>query len=259
MMATVLGARASQAQPAPSGPAGSGAAAPGPAPTVVGNTVVIPVPSASATVAGPSATVGAPPPMLMVPQPAGAASGQVPNGYMVLVPWTPPTATAPAAPTPVPEPVMTERSYAHKLVIADLSALGLFLLAAPTQSGELVGAGVGVYALGSPIMHLTEGNLAKGAASLGLRLGMPVGGFYVGAGGCLLVATSHHGSGLDDLFGCFLLGLVTGGAGLAGAVAIDYAILGKEKVPAAQPKGVSWAPTFKPSKDGMTLGMVGSW
>lgn len=74
--------------------------------------------------------------------------------------------------------------YRYRLVIADATALGLIISAAgaPGDSAPtaLALAGLGMYVLGAPAVHVANGQPLRGLASLGARVGFPVAGFAVG-------------------------------------------------------------------------------
>ncbi len=210
------------------------------------------VPSASLS------TPGAIPLGYMV-MPAGSGGLAAPPGYTLLVPWTPGPVSA--TPAPFAEPAVTTRTidYHWMTVVTDVSAAGLILMALPMQSGTPAGLGMGTYALGAPIVHWAHGNVGRGFASLGLRLGAPFAGGVVGAAvACHSSGSDHDVSGLGDGYRC-ASGIALGSLlGLGAGLVIDHGVLPSTKT-VAEPKAVSWSPTIAPSKEGMTLGMVGTW
>jgi hypothetical protein len=102
-------------------------------------------------------------------------------------------------------------------LILDGIALGLVVVGASGESGEVAVLGVGTYLLGPPIAHAAHGNGGRAWGSFGLRLGMPVGGALVGAG---------NKDSVEGLLAGFTLGYL-------GAVVIDAAALAWERPPAA--------------------------
>lgn len=160
---------------------------------------------------------------------------------------TPPVApAAPVAPAPTPAvfepppPDVTHepqprRWYGYQTLIVD-AASGLLVAAGSTgkEDGTLIALGVIGYGLGSPLVHSFHGHGGKFWGSFGLRLGMPLGLALMGTTAC------PH----DDA--CPLAGALIG---VAGAVAIDAAVIAREDAP---------RPTFviAPSVDSKHAGIV---
>lgn len=84
--------------------------------------------------------------------------------------------------------------------------------------------GLGAYVVGSPIVHAAHGRVGTAAASLGLRLGLPV------ASALTVYALSDRDTHCGD-FGCRseLYALLAGGVGMLAAAAIDDVVLAWEK------------------------------
>ncbi len=180
-----------------------------------------------------------------------APAGVVPPGYVAVAPRRP--EEAPRPPDPVPSPVAaTDRSYAWKLAIPDGVAAGLLSVGLVFNSAKPMLLGVPIYALGAPIVHLTEGNVGRGALSLGVRVGLPT----AAVAGTLAICPTRTYS---EAFGCALLAILTGGFGVGGAVVIDYVLMSNRPAPPTPPATARWSPTLVPGKDGVTLGMVGTW
>ena len=108
--------------------------------------------------------------------------------------------------------------YGWQTLTLDALSIGTVLA---TQGDATVGF-VG-YLAGPPIIHAIHGNVGKGAASVGLRLGLPV----VGGGIGLSFASCNGPYGWCRLeaFGLGFLG------GMGAAVAIDSAALAYERRP----------------------------
>ena len=114
------------------------------------------------------------------------------------------------------------RWYGWQTLISDGTSLLLVpLLGTRIASGETVAyVAVGGYLLGAPVVHLAHGRPGMAAASLGLRVVMPLAGALVGAG-------------LERCRGdlCGLGGALVGGAlGVISATVIDAAALTHETV-----------------------------
>jgi hypothetical protein len=94
------------------------------------------------------------------------------------------------APDPPPVPAALERSepqadrrtpderrwYGAQTLAMDGIALGLLVLGASSESGELIGLSGLTYLLGGPIVHAAHGRAGMSFASLGVRIGFPIGG-----------------------------------------------------------------------------------
>jgi hypothetical protein len=148
------------------------------------------------------------------------------------------------APRPVPvavaAPIQVEtRSqwYGWQTLSTDGAALGVLTLGGALVDndnsesgraviGSFVGLGAGAYVFGGPIVHAAHQNWGAAAASLGLRVGLPLMGILIGS------AVDSCGANNDS----DLCGAVGPGFGLllgiSAAIAIDAGALGYEQVPA---------------------------
>jgi hypothetical protein len=178
---------------------------------------------------------------------------------------TPPVAesAAPAAPPPsmmLPMPVapvadappMKSSWYGGQILLVDALSIGVIVLGAGSSDGAeaLVPMGVGGYLLGGPIVHWGHGNVGKGFGSLGLRVGAPIVGAFAGAG----MEDCSGGGELCGLAGAFVGFLV----GVTAAIVIDSAALAYEEVP-AQTEAIRVVPSLGASRDGLSLGLSGSF
>lgn len=121
----------------------------------------------------------------------------------------------------------------------------------------LFGAGL-TYVLGGPIVHATHDRLGMTFASLGLRVGVPMGGLFLGA---MVGAGASEGCtgdmcGLGGVIGGGVLGF---GAGLITASVIDISLLAYEKVPESTTPQVALVPTVDPKKGSAGLSLMGTW
>jgi hypothetical protein len=161
----------------------------------------------------------------------------------------------------------TKEWYGMPIVVTDIAALGIFLggmVAADRGSDVGSGimlAGVGAYVLGGPIVHLTEHNVGKGFASLGLRAGAPLAGALTGAivGG--VIGSGRNCGGKNDT--CALADLAVGGvvgliAGGLVAMVIDDAGFAYKSAP-AKSLALSVTPVYQPATRQTGLALRGIW
>jgi len=94
----------------------------------------------------------------------------------------------------------------------------------------LAGVGVAGYLVGAPIVHAAHDRWGAAAASLGLRVALPIAGAYAGVA---LANCGNSQRASEDWCGLgeAVLGL---GVGMLAAIVIDAAVLGYERAPAAQ-------------------------
>ncbi len=117
------------------------------------------------------------------------------------------------------------RWYGWQTLITDGASLAMLMggASANDSAGTWVALSGLTYALGGPIVHWAHGNGGKGAASLGLRLGLPVGL------GLLGYACGSAISGGKD-YGAAVFGALGFVVGFPAAMAIDSAALAREDV-----------------------------
>jgi hypothetical protein len=116
------------------------------------------------------------------------------------------------------------RWYGWQTLITDGTSIAMLVGGAGTKEpGTWIALSGLTYALGGPIVHWAHGNGGKGAASLGLRLGLPVGLGFVGYGlGSAMSGGSGYGGAIMAGLGFVL--------GFPAAIAIDSAALAREDV-----------------------------
>jgi hypothetical protein len=117
------------------------------------------------------------------------------------------------------------RWYGWQTLITDGASLSMLIGAgsAKDSAGTWVALSGLTYALGGPTVHWAHGNGGKGAASLGLRLGLPVGLGLLGyATGAALSGGKGYGGAIFGALGFVL--------GFPAAMAIDSAALAREDV-----------------------------
>ncbi|MBK8997605.1 MAG: hypothetical protein IPM35_17895 [Myxococcales bacterium] len=172
-----------------------------------------PPPGPKAADAPASAPEPAAPPAPPLP-PAAPAPQRMPQSF------TPPPAWP--APDAIDEPELERRGYGEQTLLVD----GLSLVVIVASGGSLAAVGGLGYLLGPPIVHAAHGHAGKPFASLGLRVGMPIGGAVIGC--------AAEGDSSGD-FGC-LAGAASGFAlGIVGAIILDATVIAREDVPRERP------------------------
>jgi hypothetical protein len=141
--------------------------------------------------------------------------------------------------------------YGWQPLIVDVASATEVTVALSLKSADPYAVfGLGSYVLGGPIVHALHDHWTTAAASLGLRLGLPL-----AAGGVALFVASPSRSrpscdGCDNGMAGFGGAVAAGVAGVAGAVAasaIDVMVLSREKVE-RRPSGVSFG--ISPTRGG---------
>ena len=116
----------------------------------------------------------------------------------------------------------------------------------------LVASGVAVYFLGGPAIHWAHGHGRKGLGSLGLRVGLPLGGLIAGA----LLGSVACGSSDSEFVPCpVAIGALGFLGGAVAAPVVDAAVVARE--PVTQPKGPQLQAAFVPSGGGGTFVLAG--
>lgn len=174
----------------------------------------------------------------------------------------------PDAPEPRQTTQTTQTSwYGWQTLLADAGVIALWSAAYAVDEAKhgssspqsydvgtnlLVASGVAVYVLGGPAIHWAHGHGRKGLGSLGLRVGLPLGGLIGG----VLLGSVACGSSDDEFVPC---PAVIGALGfLGGAVAapvVDAAVVARE--PVTEPTGSHLQAAFVPSGGGGTFVLAG--
>lgn len=150
--------------------------------------------------------------------------------------------------------------YGHQTLIADgVAGAGLTLamvtaFAGATESAApvLLFGSLGSFALGAPIVHVANGEVGRGLASLGVRLAAPSLGAWVG-----LEASRNCNPKKEPFNFCAFGGLVAGFAtGMVSASAIDALLLAWKQTP-QDPAKASIAPDVSITPNGATIGATG--
>jgi hypothetical protein len=161
---------------------------------------------------------------------------------------TSPVAEPAALPKAVSPPAEVARWYGGDTLTTDGISLALALaggIAEPNGEALFWMAGGG-YVLGAPIVHLVHGNPGRAAASLGLRVALPMAFFGVG--------TTIEDCRGQDFCGVrsFVIGVPLG---MVAAMALDAAVLARDTVH----RPVALAPTASFGPNGTTVGLAGSF
>jgi hypothetical protein len=152
----------------------------------------------------------------------------------------PPGMSSPAAPA---EPSWID-SYRLQTALCDAAALALFAMSAHADGDAALGAGLTAYIAGAPIVHLFHHHNERAAASLALRVFLPIIGAAIGAA----IGKSQCDAGCDNDsdFAGEAFGLI-GGAIAASAFDIGYLSRG-EDAPATQPAPIVPPPPIGPAE-----------
>ena len=148
-----------------------------------------------------------------------------------------------AAPASGPE----QHWYGYQTLLADCGALAIGI----PSSGALVLPG---YLLGGPLVHALHGEPMRALADFGLRVAMPLAAGSL-AGGSYYLLTKENGLGLVAFTA------LGGIAGALGAISIDAALLGWDRIPAGMPPAAG-AFSIRPTAtvgSHTTFGVVGTF
>jgi hypothetical protein len=144
-------------------------------------------------------------------------------------------ALAAVATTAAIEPAAAD-AYRDELLVADASAITVAVIGRDRSYFGYVG-GVGLW-LGSPAVHLAHGNVGRAAGALALR-----GGSVLATYGMLMWCLDDGDEG-GKIAGCVLGSLAAGSVLVAGAVAIDYAVLARDDAADSMPAQLTWGGVF---------------
>jgi hypothetical protein len=134
-------------------------------------------------------------------------------------------------------------NYRGQIVLADLVALSLGGVAASTHSIQTAYAGLGIYALGGPILHLAHARPDRAFGSLLLRALAPLTGAYIGA----RVTQDSSLSGFES-------GIIIGGSlGFLTASILDITLMCHDGEPELPPE----KPSLSLLVTGRALGLQG--
>ena len=168
-----------------------------------------------------------------------------------------------------PEPPQTPKTswYGWQTLMADAGVIALWSAAYAVDEAKygssskqgyelgtnlLVASGVAVYFLGGPAIHWAHGHGRKGLGSLGLRVGLPLGGLIAGA----LLGSVACGSSDSEFIPCpAVVGVLGFLGGAVAAPVVDAAVVARE--PVTPPTGSQLQAAFVPSGGGGTFVLAG--
>jgi len=147
-----------------------------------------------------------------------------------------------------PEFSEEQRWYGGFILMSDGISLATAIAGgfAGHRGEPLLWIGGGGYLLGAPVVHLAHGNPGRAAASLGLRVALPIAFFGVGT-----VIEDCHGQDFCGL-GSMVIGVPLG---MATAIALDAALLARDTVK----RPLALVPTAAFGPNSASLGLSGSF
>jgi hypothetical protein len=155
---------------------------------------------------------------------------------------------------PVDDMASERHWYGAPILIADAAAAGAILASVYFRSDTLIGAGLVSFAGVPPVVHALHRRGGRGLGSLGLRLGLPIVGAFIGGG--LVDRSKCHIE--DD--GCVLAGVLTGaGIGMALAAIADQFLAFDRHETRAKPSAFAIAPTLSVGRTGGSVGLAGAF
>lgn len=176
------------------------------------------------------------------------------NAQPAAPPLAPPGMTAPGSAAATAAVAVTTESevvdYRWQIAIADAASIALVF--SQSRPGATIGAFV--YLLGGPVIHGANGEGGRTAASLALRLGMPLAGALAGA----KLASSRSSCSADDIdcdSGELAGGLLGFGVGVLGAMILDSALIARPHVVHKEPQR-TWVPQFTVTPHQKTVGLL---
>jgi hypothetical protein len=159
---------------------------------------------------------------------------------------------------PLPSETVSYRAQVH---LADGASVLAVIGGGMSGNGEIAAMGFAGYFVGAPLVHLANGQPARAAKSLGLRVALPMLGALAGFKlmGEDTASDSAHSCTGDPASACVgmggsLVGLMLGG--MLGAVTASY-IDGKYLASYERPR--AWSPNIAPMRGGVSLGLSGSF
>lgn len=140
--------------------------------------------------------------------------------------------------------------YGWQLLGTDIASLLVGQAISDSGTGALTG--MTGYALGAPIIHAIHGNYGTAFASLGLRLGLPVAGGFMGG---VVYSIKYEYEDMDVL-AYIAVGLVLGATT---ATLVDSLLLGwtDERAPEPEESRYGLVPQISVGENGVSLGVLG--
>jgi hypothetical protein len=140
--------------------------------------------------------------------------------------------------------------YGLSILLVDGLIVGGSALALDLESDDMLATVAAAWVLGGPIGHLVHGEMRNAAMSLGLRLGLPLLGGYLGktiAGDCFECNGPHA---LEEILAGVLLGTLA-------ASLIDMSVVARTRSTRKRVDSTAWAPQLGVSGSQVTAGVAG--
>lgn len=155
------------------------------------------------------------------------------------------------------QPRYVTDSYKRTMMMVDGAAWALFLSSLAAEDygagGTLMAAGGLAFALGGPILHLSQGNTGKALGSLAMRTLLP--------SAAMLLGREFLPPIPGDAIGVVLPSILAGMGALIAVQVFDARSLAKtrRRVDSAGGLARTWAPTLSLTSRVKTVGLTGTW
>src|SRR5262249_38024061 len=140
-----------------------------------------------------------------------------------------------------------DTGYGKHLIIPDAAAYGMLLTAAFLPPDRVLEASLATYALGGPIVHCVHARYGRAAASLGVRIALPMLGGMLGDGIQQLGKPGVHPWNFDGPPSPWWI--IGGVGGLIGASIVDGLWIAGGYHP--KEKALTWTPTAHATAGGL--------
>ena len=143
-------------------------------------------------------------------------------------------------------------SYRGSTLASDGVAVGALAIGVAARADFMAVLGLATYVVGAPAMHLTNQRYGRAAASVAMRVGLPLLGAVIGD------SLPRDCGPSGDCMGppaALFLGLAAGGIA---AMAIDTIFLAKGDPHPSQPQ-LAWRPVAGTTRDGLAIGIAGQF
>ena len=171
------------------------------------------------------------------------------------------TSMAFAEPPAPPETRTVDVRYGWQTLAFDGAALAMGLVETTSSSLHFLGpVAVATYVAGGPGVHLHHGHIDRAAGSLGLRVGMPVVGAFIGIG---IADANRRDDAIEAAVSAMAAGAIGMTVGIVGASLLDAFVLAREsKVEVIEPRPAgtvdSWSPAIGLGPHHASIGIQGT-